>query len=129
MISPYVVKAIGERSSKRYFATAEKFSAQEARRIQLVHKIFSEATFQENCDDYLRKILANGPAAMYQSKRLVELVSNKVIDEELIRETAQRIADIRASHEGREGVSAFLEKRPANWSVKSKTISIDSDKE
>ena len=115
VISPYVVKAIGERNAKRYFATAEKFDANEAKQINLVHKVFPHDALTENAADFLQKVLANGPMAMYQAKRLVQLVYNQPIDEDLIRETAQRIADIRASKEGKEGVSAFLEKRPANW--------------
>ncbi|PCI72848.1 MAG: gamma-carboxygeranoyl-CoA hydratase [Gammaproteobacteria bacterium] len=115
VISPYVVKAIGERNSKRYFATAEKFNVKEALNIQLVHKVFPLAELKDSSDDYINRILANGPNAMYQAKRLVNYVNNKNIDENLILETAQRIADIRASVEGKEGVSAFLEKRPAHW--------------
>lgn len=115
VISPYVVKAIGERNAKRYFATAEKFDATEAKNINLVHKIFPHAELADAAEDFLQKALANGPKAMYQAKRLVNYVNHRSIDEDLIRETAQRIADIRASKEGKEGVSAFLEKRPANW--------------
>jgi methylglutaconyl-CoA hydratase len=116
VISPYVVKAIGERNSKRYFASAEKFDAQEAKLIQLVHKVIGHDELQNFAKDYINKILANGPQAMRQAKQLVNHVVDKPIDEELVLETAQRIADIRASSEGREGVSAFLEKRPTNWS-------------
>ncbi|TQV87655.1 enoyl-CoA hydratase/isomerase family protein [Aliikangiella coralliicola] len=116
VISPYVVKAIGERNAKRYFATAERFDATEAKHINLIHKIFPHDALTENVEDFLQKALANGPKAMYQAKKLVNLVHNQPINEDLIRETAQRIADIRASKEGKEGVGAFLEKRPANWS-------------
>ncbi len=115
VISPYVVKAIGERNSKRYFATAEKFDVKEALNIQLVHKVYPTDELKDSSDDYINRILANGPNAMYQAKRLVNYVNNKEIDEVLILETAQRIADIRASVEGKEGVTAFLEKRPAHW--------------
>lgn len=121
VISPYVVKAMGERNAKRYFATAEKFDALEAKHINLVHKVFSHAELNESAEDFLQKALANGPRAMYQAKRLVNYVNNRSIDENLIRETAQRIADTRASKEGKEGVSAFLEKRPANWFAKDKS--------
>jgi len=123
VISPYVVKAIGERNAKRYFATAESFNAKDAQLAGLVHKVIAHESFDAEVEDYLQKMLANGPNAMYQAKRLVELVYNKTINEDLIRETAQRIADIRASKEGKEGVSAFLEKRPANW------LANDTDKD
>jgi len=117
VISPYVVKAIGERNSKRYFATAERFNAQEAKNIGLVHKMIPHDELADTAKDFINKMLANGPKAMRQSKQLVNHVVNKTIDEELVLETAQRIADIRASSEGREGVSAFLEKRPADWNA------------
>jgi methylglutaconyl-CoA hydratase len=110
------VKAIGERNSKRLFATAEKFDAREAKSINLVHKVVAHEQLADFSQDYINKVLANGPQAMRQAKQLVNYVLNKPLDEELVLETAQRIADIRASSEGREGVSAFLEKRPADWS-------------
>lgn len=115
VISPYVVKSMGERNAKRYFATAERFDAQEAKHINLVQKIFSVDTFKPDCEDFLQKLIANGPNAVYQSKKLVNFVANQPITEDLIKDTAQRIADIRASKEGKEGVTAFLEKRPPNW--------------
>ena len=115
VISPYVVKAMGERNAKRYFATAERFGAQEAKNINLIHKVIAHDELENAAEDFLQKVLANSPAAMYQAKRLVNFVNQQSIDEDLIRETAQRIADIRASKEGKEGVTAFLEKRPANW--------------
>ena len=121
VISPYVVKAIGERNSKRYFATAEKFDAVEAKNIQLVHKVIAHDQLTAQTQDYINRILANGPKAMYQAKSLVNHVYNQPITEALVRETAQRIADIRASSEGKEGVSAFLAKRPADWAASSKS--------
>jgi len=121
VISPYVVKAIGERNSKRYFATAEKFDANEAKQMQLIHKVIPHDELAEKAQDYINRILANGPRAMIQSKRLVNYVYNQPITEELVRETAQRIADIRATSEGKEGVSAFLEKRPADWNASNKS--------
>ena len=115
VISPYVVKAIGERNAKRYFATAEKFDVVEAKQINLIHKVFCHDEFADAVEDYIQKLLANGPQAVYQAKRLVQQVSGQAIDDQLICDTAQRIADIRSSAEGKEGVSAFLEKRPADW--------------
>ncbi len=120
VISPYVVNAIGERNAKRLFATAEKVNASEAKIIQLVHKIYPHAELEAKSQDYVNRILANGPKAMAQSKQLVNYVHNQAITEELILETAQRIADIRATSEGKEGVSAFLEKRPADWKASAK---------
>ncbi len=115
VISPYVVKAIGERNAKRYFVTAEKFGADEAKSMQLVHKIYPHDSLVADADNFLQLMLTNSPAAMGQAKNLVNLVYAQTIDAKLIAETAQRIADIRASNEGKEGVAAFLEKRSANW--------------
>jgi methylglutaconyl-CoA hydratase len=115
VISPYVVKAIGERHAKRYFVTAERFNVKQAKKMNLVHKIFAHESLADEAEDFIQKILANSPQAMRQAKDLINLVNNQPISEDLIRDTAQRIANIRASQEGKEGVSAFLEKRPANW--------------
>ena len=115
-----MVKAIGARNAERYFITAERFDVKEAKRMNLVHKIFPSNEIDQLSEDFIRHMLANSPQAMYQAKRLVKLVEGKEITEEIVLETAQRIADIRASSEGREGVAAFLEKRPANWAAAKK---------
>lgn len=118
VISPYVIAAMGQRNARRYFASAEKFDAVEACQIGLVHKVYSQEEFSQQTNGYLDSLLANSPEAMLQAKKLINDVHSKPIDEELIRETAQRIADIRASKQGKEGVAAFLEKRSADWSIK-----------
>jgi len=121
VISPYLVKAIGERNCKRFFLTAEKFDAKEAQNIHLVHRIINAEDLVTESQDYINRVLANGPIAMLQAKRLVNYVSDRAIDEEVVLETARRIADIRSTNEGKEGVASFLEKRPANWNAKTKT--------
>jgi len=115
VISPYVVRAIGERNAKRYFATAERFDASEALRVNLVHKLFSADALEKECGSLLAEWLSNGPQAMLKAKHLVNLVQGSSVDESLIRETAQQIADTRASAEGREGITAFLQKRKPSW--------------
>ncbi len=117
VISPYVVKAIGARNAKRYFATAESFNAVEAREMNLVHKIYSAEEFDVKTKNYLNKLTDNGPDAVQLSKQLVNLVSEKIIDETLIKKTAMLISDVRSSKEGKEGVSAFLEKRKPDWNI------------
>lgn len=115
VISPYVVKAIGERNAKRYFATAEIFDAAQANKMQLVSKIFTSESFGNETNSFINNMLNNSPQAMLQSKQLVNFVYNQPINKTIIEETAKRIANIRSSNEGKEGVSAFLEKRKANW--------------
>lgn len=115
VISPYVVTAIGPRAARRYFQSAEVFSAAEAYRWGLVHETVAEEELTAAIGRLTRSVLQNGPAAMTSAKALVERVSSGLIDEAMIRYTAEGIAEIRASAEGKEGLSAFLEKRQPAW--------------
>ena len=114
-ISPYVVAAIGERCARRYFLTAERFSAAEALRIGLVHELVPMAQLDTRVDALLGHLLAASPAAIAASKELVRRVSHGAIDQGMIADTAARIADARASADGKEGVRSFLEKRKPSW--------------
>ncbi|WP_033067707.1 enoyl-CoA hydratase/isomerase family protein [Thalassospira australica] len=118
VISPYVVEAIGVNQARRYFLTAERFNAQTAQQIGLVHEVVSGDELTARGQEMAKILLANGPDAMHAAKNLIYAVANKPISDAVIDDTAQRIADQRASDEGREGIRAFLEKRPANWSKK-----------
>ncbi|WP_288350650.1 enoyl-CoA hydratase/isomerase family protein [uncultured Thalassospira sp.] len=118
VISPYVVDAIGVNQARRYFLSAERFNAETAKQIGLVHEIVAGDELAARGDEMANILLANGPAAMHAAKDLIYAVANKPISDAVIDDTAHRIADQRTSDEGREGVGAFLEKRPANWSKK-----------
>jgi len=116
VISPYVVRAIGERQARRYFISAEVFSAQQASEYGLVHIVCDdEAAMHARCNELLQQLADNGPQAMSAAKDLVFAVSHKPISADVIEDTAQRIADIRVGEEGQEGLSAFLNKRKASW--------------
>lgn len=115
VISPYVVEAIGARASRRFFQTAERFGADEAFALGLVHDVVATEGLDARVDEFTAMLLNNGPQAMAASKDLVRRVSAGPVDGEMIDDTARRIAKIRATDEGREGVSAFLEKREAAW--------------
>ncbi len=115
VISPYVVSAIGERMSRRYLLTAERFSAEEALRIQLVHEIVEREQLRGRADEIAAVLKNNGPDALRECKDLIRLVARGPVDREMIEETAHRIARIRASAEGQEGLGAFLEKRKPKW--------------
>lgn len=116
VISPYVVRAIGERQARRYFISAEVFTAQKAKDYGLVHIICDDVeTMESQCDAMVQQLAVNGPEAMTAAKDLIFAVSNKPIDDDVIDDTAHRIADIRVGEEGQEGLSAFLNKRRANW--------------
>ncbi|MBX3611214.1 MAG: enoyl-CoA hydratase/isomerase family protein [Hydrogenophaga sp.] len=114
-ISPYVVRALGAQASRRYMVTAERFSAVQAHALGMVHELATPDTLDARVDDIVATLVNNGPAATRACKALVRDVSGQPIDAELRAETARRIADIRASDEGREGLASFLNKRPANW--------------
>lgn len=116
VISPYVVRAIGERQARRYFLSAEVFDARDAERFGLVHIVCDDVEAMNNrCSEMLQQLAQNGPEAMEAAKSLVFAVSQKPIDSTVIDDTAHRIADIRVGEEGQEGLSAFLNKRSANW--------------
>ncbi|MET0517609.1 MAG: enoyl-CoA hydratase-related protein, partial [Burkholderiaceae bacterium] len=114
-IGPYVVRALGEQASRRYFVTAERFSAQEAHRLGLVHELATVETLDEKVAALSAAIAANGPAAVRACKKLVQDVAHAGITPALRDDTARRIADIRASAEGREGVASFLNKGRPSW--------------
>ncbi len=116
VVSPYVVAAIGERHSRRYFLTSERFDAAEAYRIGLVHDLAaSEADLDEKIGEVVDALLLCGPVAQMEAKALIRAVAGRPVTSELIQDTAERIAKVRASPEGREGVTAFLDKRKPSW--------------
>lgn len=114
-ISPYVVRALGEQASRRYFTTAERFGAAQAHALGFVHELCSAETLDAKVDEIVAALCANGPMAVRACKQLVQDVAGAPLDDALRAETARRIADIRASDEGREGVQAFLNKRKPSW--------------
>lgn len=113
-ISPYVVDAIGARAARRYFQTAERFDAQTALRLGLLHDVVAEDALDEAVEDVVTALLGCGPVATMEAKDLVFAVDGP-ITEEVIEDTVQRIAKLRATEEAQEGMSAFLEKRSASW--------------
>jgi methylglutaconyl-CoA hydratase len=114
-IAPYVIQAMGQRAAQRYFVTAERFSATEGRRIGFVHESVSSYSLDAKVNEIITNLLSASPNAVAAAKLLVHDVAAKPIDEELINDTVDLIASIRASDEGKEGVKAFLEKRKPAW--------------
>ena len=115
VISPYLVQAIGPRWARRYFLTAETFDAREAERIGLVHGVFKPDQLDLAVNQVCDLLVANGPKALAASKDMLRFVSRGPIDDAMIAETAARIARIRVTQEGREGIASFLEKRKPGW--------------
>jgi methylglutaconyl-CoA hydratase len=115
VISPYVIAAMGERNARRYFLTAERFDAQEALRVGLVHSVVTDGELDAAVSRIVGELLKGGPKAIAASKELIAHVTGRPIDHVLAEETATRIAQIRVSPEGQEGIAAFLDKRAAAW--------------
>jgi methylglutaconyl-CoA hydratase len=116
-ISPYVVAAIGPRASRALFATARIFDADEALRLSLVTEIVPDAMALDAAKLRIaRAILACAPGAVAESKRLVDVVHGKDI-EDVMKETARLIARARVGEEGQEGVRAFLNRAKPSWAV------------
>ena len=115
VISPYVVTAIGERAARRYFLTAERFSAAEALRLGLVHEVVAEGELDRAVGRMVEVLLAGGPQAQAATKKLIRRVARGPLNAAVIADTAERIAKVRAGDEAREGIAAFLEKRKPGW--------------
>ncbi len=117
-ISPHVMRAIGERAARRYFLTAEVFDAAEAERLGLLTLTVEPAALDGTIDGLLKHLLAGGPAALKEIKALIRAVAGRPVDDALAADTARRIAEIRVSSEGKEGIASFLEKRKPAWVAK-----------
>lgn len=120
-IGPYVVHSIGSRWANYYFLTARIFDAETAFKIGLCHEIVSlEQLLNIETLESIQALIKNGPVALTHAKKLVKVLKEtKLSDPKIISMTANMLAQMRASHEGREGISAFIEKRQPNWIMKS----------
>jgi len=114
-ISPYVVRAMGARLARRYFLTGEVIDADEARRLRLLSKIAPKEELDGAVNAVLGHLVAGGREAHARIKDLIGAVSAGPVDDAMIADTAKRIAEIRVSPEGREGIASFLEKRKPGW--------------
>ena len=114
-IAPYVIKAMGEQASRRYFLTAERFTAATALHIGFAHEVVTSTALDAKVAEIVKALVTNSPAAVRQAKTLVRDVAGRPVDDTLVDDTAARIATIRASEQGREGVASFLEKRKPAW--------------
>jgi methylglutaconyl-CoA hydratase len=110
IISPYIIQAIGERQARRYFLTAETFSAHEAQSMSLVHHVVVNKNIEKTKAHVINQLLQNGPQALTTVKKLFQPITQKTIQQ-----TITLLADIRSSKEAREGMDAFLQKRKPYW--------------
>lgn len=116
-IGPYVLRAIGARQASRYFLTAERIDARRAWELGLVHELVEPEALDARVQEVVSALLAGGPHAQAAAKDLIRAVADRAVDDALVEDTARRIVQIRATLEAKEGLSAFLEKRPPNWTV------------
>jgi methylglutaconyl-CoA hydratase len=114
-ISPYVMRAIGARAASRYFLAAEVFDAEEALRIGMLSALVPAAELDSSIEALAQHLLAGGGEAHARIKDLIRDVAGRPVDDALKADTARRIAEIRSSPEGREGIASFLEKRKPKW--------------
>ncbi|MDL1859921.1 enoyl-CoA hydratase/isomerase family protein [Betaproteobacteria bacterium PRO7] len=114
-IGPYVIRAIGARAARRYFLTAERFDSGEAFRLGLVHNITPPEQLDPTINELLGALMHTSIHAVGEAKKLVRDLAGRPLDDALVADTAERIAAIRASDDGREGVRAFLDKRKPRW--------------
>ncbi len=118
-IAPYVIAAIGSRATRRYFLSAERFSAERAHSLGLVSELSdteeSGRSLDQTLESLVSTILKNGPFALKAAKKLIRDTEYQTIDETIMNHTSEVIASLRASEEGQEGLGAFFEKRSPNW--------------
>lgn len=115
VIGPYVVAAIGGRQARRLMLTGERIDAHEAARLGLVHQVVDAGRLDAAVDACIGQLCAGGPRALAAAKRLVRDLTGRPITPDLIDDTAQRIAALRATPEAREGIAAFLGRRAPDW--------------
>ena len=115
VISPYVVAKIGESAARRYFLTGERFSAEQALSLGLLHEVVAPEALAAAGERLLAALFAGGPQSQSAAKALIRDVVARPIEPPLIEETAGRIAEVRAGADARDGIAAFLEKRKPSW--------------
>ncbi len=114
-VGPYVIRALGEQASRRYFTTAERFDAATAKALGFVHEVVAAEALDAKVAGIVAALVGNGPSALRACKRLVQDFAGRPIDDALRADSVRRIAGVRASVEGKEGVQSFLSKRPPAW--------------
>ena len=116
-ISPYVIRAIGERQAYRYFQSAERIDSKRAAEIGLAHEAVTGEALDAKVQEIVAALLQGGPKSQAAAKELIRAVAHRPVDDAVVADTARRIASLRATPEAKEGLAAFLDKRPAAWIV------------
>ncbi|WP_041422035.1 enoyl-CoA hydratase-related protein [Shewanella sediminis] len=113
VISPYVTRAMGQRAARRYMLTAERFDSVKAQELQVIHEINDD--LERAAEPIINQLISNSPQGMAWVKTLLSTLEDGVIDQQTLDHTSERIAKIRVSDEGQEGLNAFFEKRSPKW--------------
>lgn len=115
VISPYIINAIGQQNTKRYFLSGELFSSADALKIGLIHCSVSDSDFKNTIEKQISQLLKGGPIAQREIKKLVsKLVPIKIDTTDY---TVDLIARLRVSDEGQAGLNAFLTKQKPDWQI------------
>lgn len=114
-ISPYVIRAIGERQAYRYFQTAERITSARAAALGLAHEAVATEELDAKVKEVVEALLQGGPKSQAAAKDLIRAVANRPVSDAVVEDTARRIASLRVTPEAKEGLAAFLDKRPAAW--------------
>ena len=114
-ISPYVIRAIGERQAYRYFQTAERIGSTRAAELGLAHEAVAGEELDVKVKEVVEALLQGGPKSQAAAKDLIRAVANRPVSDAVVEDTARRIASLRVTPEAKEGLAAFLDKRPAAW--------------
>ncbi|MBY0446617.1 MAG: enoyl-CoA hydratase/isomerase family protein [Burkholderiales bacterium] len=118
VIGPYIISKIGISAARRYMLTAERFDSHTALQLGLIHEVKEDAAaIDQQVQSWINELLQNSPHALTAAKRLITSVVHRPIDDAMISDTAHRIAHIRTHEEAREGVAAYLGKRPPSWHI------------
>ncbi|MGR5238100.1 enoyl-CoA hydratase-related protein [Vibrio alfacsensis] len=114
-ITPYVMRAMGNRQARRYILSAEVIAAQDAEKFGIVHEVHKLDEMDNVTQALIDSLLLNSPDAMRKAKGLCHQCHQNPIDSDLIHYTSQLIADVRVSPQGQDGLQAFLDKQTPSW--------------
>ena len=110
-----MIRAIGERQAYRYFQTAERINATRAAALGLAHEAVATEELDAKVSEVVAALLQGGPKSQAAAKDLIRAVANRPVSDAVVEDTARRIASLRVTPEAKEGLAAFLDKRPAAW--------------
>ncbi len=117
-ISPYVVRSIGEKAARRLFLTGEMVDAERALRVGYLSEVVAEAELDAKVAEVVQQLLNNAPEGLAKAKWIIGEVFARPLDATVVTKTVELIAEVRESDEGKEGLSAFLEKRAPAWQTR-----------